>query len=51
LEETALPLKSIAAAAGHGDEQALRRAFQRQLGVSPTHYRERFASRERESAG
>ena len=45
LEETGLPLKSIAAAAGHGDEQTLRRAFQRQLGVSPTQYRERFAAR------
>ena len=45
LEETDLPLKSIAAAAGHGDEQALRRAFQRQLGVSPTQYRDRFAAR------
>jgi transcriptional regulator GlxA family with amidase domain len=45
LEETDLPLKSVAAAAGHGDEQALRRAFQRQLGISPTQYRERFAAR------
>jgi len=45
LEETGLPLKSVAAAAGHGDEQTLRRAFQRQLGVSPTQYRERFAAR------
>jgi len=45
LEETDLPLKSVAAAAGHGDEQTLRRAFQRQLGVSPTQYRERFAAR------
>jgi transcriptional regulator GlxA family with amidase domain len=44
LEETGLPLKSIAAAAGHGDEQSLRRAFQRQLGISPTQYRERFAA-------
>ena len=45
LEETGLPLKSIAAVAGHGDEQGLRRAFQRQLGISPTQYRERFAAR------
>ena len=45
LEETDLPLKSVAVAAGHGDEQTLRRAFQRQLGVSPTQYRERFAAR------
>ena len=45
LEETGLPLNASAAAAGHGDEQTLRRAFQRQLGVSPTQYRERFAAR------
>lgn len=35
LEETGLPLKSIAMAAGYGDEQTSRRAFLRQLGVSP----------------
>ena len=45
LEDTSLPLKTIAAATGHGEEQTLRRAFQRQLGVSPTQYRERFAAR------
>jgi transcriptional regulator GlxA family with amidase domain len=45
LEDTTLPLKSIAAVSGHGDEQGLRRAFQRMLGISPTQYRERFAAR------
>ena len=45
LEETALPLKSIAARAGYGNEQGLRRAFQRTLGVTPVEYRDRFASR------
>lgn len=44
LEETDLPLKSIAASAGYGDEQKLRRAFQRQLGISPPQYRSRFSA-------
>lgn len=44
LEETDLPLKSIAVAAGYGEEQNLRRVFQRQLGVSPTQYRSRFSA-------
>lgn len=45
LEETSLPLKSIASRAGYANEQSLRRAFQRQFGVSPVHYRERFSVR------
>lgn len=44
LEETVLPLKSIAAHTGHGDEQNLRRVFQRQLAISPTQYRSRFSA-------
>jgi transcriptional regulator GlxA family with amidase domain len=44
LEETALPLKRIATDAGYGEEQNLRRVFQRQLGVSPAQYRERFSA-------
>jgi len=44
LEDTSLPLKRIALAAGYGNEQVLRRAFQRQLGVSPTDYRNRFSA-------
>lgn len=43
LEETDLPLKSIAGRAGYANEQSLRRAFQRQFGVSPIDYRERFS--------
>jgi len=35
LEETGLPLKAVAMRSGYGDEQKLRRAFQRQLGTSP----------------
>ncbi len=45
LEETHLPLKTIAARAGYSNEQSLRRAFQRQLGVSPIQYRDRFSAR------
>lgn len=44
LEETDLPLKSIAVSAGYIEEQNLRRVFQRQLGVSPTEYRNRFSA-------
>jgi transcriptional regulator GlxA family with amidase domain len=43
LEETQLPLKSIAADTGYGDEQNLRRVFQRRLSISPTQYRDRFS--------
>lgn len=46
LEETDLPLKSVADAAGYGDEKAMRRAFHRQFGVGPKTYRERFSSHE-----
>lgn len=44
LEETDLPLKTIAVRAGYSDEQALRRAFQRQLITSPATHRLRFSS-------
>ena len=43
-EKTARPLKTIAAGTGYGEEQNLRRVFQRQLGVSPGQYRSRFSS-------
>jgi len=45
LETTGLPLKSIAAGVGYGDEQNLRRVFLRQMGVSPMQYRTRFSRR------
>jgi len=44
LEETDLPLKSVALRAGYGDEQNLRRAFQRQLVTNPATHRLRFSS-------
>lgn len=47
LEATDLPLKTIADDAGYGDEQSMRRAFQRQFGVGPKAYRDRFSSHER----
>lgn len=43
LEETQLPIKSVAANTGYGDEQNLRRVFQRQLSISPSQYRGRFS--------
>ncbi|MEO6102550.1 MAG: GlxA family transcriptional regulator [Pseudoxanthomonas sp.] len=46
LESSDLPLKTVADNAGYGDEQAMRRAFQRQFGVGPKTYRDRFSSHE-----
>lgn len=45
LEETGDPLKRVAARAGFTDEQALRRAFVRHLGIQPAEYRDHFRSR------
>jgi transcriptional regulator GlxA family with amidase domain len=44
LEETDLPMKRIAAELGYGDEQNLRRVFQRRFGIGPVLYRDRFSS-------
>lgn len=44
LEETELPLQRIAARSGFSGPHALRRAFIRRMGVSPTEYRLRFRS-------
>lgn len=44
LESTEMPLKRVAAAAGFGKEQNLRRVFVRRLGVGPGDYRKRFAA-------
>ncbi len=44
LEDTAQPVKAIAAATGHGSEQNLRRVFLRRLGTSPGEYRKRFSA-------
>ena len=43
LEETDLPTKRIAVAVGYGDEQNLRRVFQRRFGIGPGRYRDRFS--------
>jgi transcriptional regulator GlxA family with amidase domain len=44
LEDPTSSLKAIARRTGFGDEQRLRRAFQRRFGVTPTEYRERFSA-------
>ncbi len=44
LESGTLPIKRVAALTGLSDEQTLRRAFLRVLGVAPGDYRERFRS-------
>jgi transcriptional regulator GlxA family with amidase domain len=44
LEQGEQPLKSIASACGYSEEQSLRRAFLRQLGITPGQYRSRFAA-------
>ena len=43
LEDDDAPIKQIAHRCGFGDEERMRRAFVRRLGVSPSEYRERFA--------
>jgi len=42
IEQTQLPLKLISEQSGFGSDEQMRRAFQRQLKVSPQAYRERF---------
>ena len=44
LEATERPLKQIARDCGFGDEERMRRAFHRRLGVCPLDYRARFAA-------
>jgi transcriptional regulator GlxA family with amidase domain len=45
LEQTALPLKAIAAQTGIGDSSTLWRVFMRSFGISPARYRAGFAVR------
>jgi transcriptional regulator GlxA family with amidase domain len=44
LENDGAPVKLIAHRCGFGDEERMRRAFVRRLGISPSDYRARFAS-------
>jgi transcriptional regulator GlxA family with amidase domain len=44
LEDGGAPIKLIAHRCGFGDEERMRRAFLRRLGVSPSDYRTRFAA-------
>lgn len=46
LEETSNPLKRVAARSGFHDQNSLRRAFVRRLGVTPGDYRSRFHPQE-----
>lgn len=46
LEDTRQSIKEIATRCGFLDEERMRRAFRRRLGVSPQHYREKFGRRE-----
>jgi len=50
LEETTAPIERVARTCGFGDEERMRRAFLRQLGVPPRHYRQRFSRGETASA-
>jgi transcriptional regulator GlxA family with amidase domain len=43
LEETTAPIEAIARRCGFGDEERMRRSFQRHLGVPPKQYRQRFS--------
>lgn len=42
LETTSVSMKSVADTCGFGDEERMRRAFLRLIGVSPSEYRKRF---------
>ncbi|GAB0119290.1 GlxA family transcriptional regulator [Acidisoma sp. 7E03] len=44
LTETATPVARIASRCGFGDEERMRRAFLRQLGVAPSDYRRHFSA-------
>ena len=43
LEDTSASIKQIARETGFGDDERMRRAFMRALGVSPADYRQRFS--------
>jgi len=44
LEESPLPIKTVAEKSGFGDEERMRRTFRRLLGVTPDSYRHCFAN-------
>ena len=48
LEDRNTPLSKVARITGFRDEQALRRAFLQQIGVTPKQYRERFGELDRD---
>jgi transcriptional regulator GlxA family with amidase domain len=44
LEDSDRQIDEVARRCGFGDEETMRRAFQRRLGVNPRDYRRRFAA-------
>jgi transcriptional regulator GlxA family with amidase domain len=44
IEDTSIPLKSVAAQSGLGDMSAFGKAFRRQFGVTPAQYRTKFGA-------
>lgn len=50
LEETRQTIKEVAARCGFADEERMRRAFRRRLGVSPQDYRGKFGTAEARSS-
>jgi transcriptional regulator GlxA family with amidase domain len=50
LEESGASIERVARACGFGDEERMRRAFLRRLGVAPKHYRQRFSRGEAKAA-
>jgi transcriptional regulator GlxA family with amidase domain len=44
LEESPLPLETLARDLGFGTGERMRRAFQRKFGVNPDYYRARFGN-------
>ena len=43
LENTAVPISTVARRCGFGDTETMRRAFAKSLGVAPVDYRKRFS--------
>ena len=51
LENTATTIERIAWQVGYEDISAFRRMFQKQTGLTPSQYRERFARSQKENSG
>lgn len=51
LASTSLPIKRVAQRCGFGTEETMRQSFQRQLGIAPSEFRQRFSATTRSSIG